>query len=246
MNSREYTIQAPNVNIGGSNRSQGTANYKLSTTLGQLAAGEFQSNGYIVKAGFQYIDSIIPFTFSISKTNIDFQTLVAYTPKTDSAVISVSFGSAGQYTVTAISETPFNNFSGSGTIAATACDPSYSCTTSTANLWSSDTTTGFGYNMEGQDLPTDFTSCEALHGVNQCYRPFPDRSVSNNPEIIMTSTNVTLNITPTPNPTVIPNPTGTPRDIVHQSTITFKVNIPDTQAGGNYGTVINFVATPGY
>ncbi len=246
MNSREYTIQAPNVNIGGNNRSHGSDNYKLSTTMGQLAAGEFQSNGYIVKAGFQYINSVIPFTFSISKTNIDFQTLIANSPKTDSAVIQISFGSAGQYTVTTITETPFRNFSGTDTISQTSCDAGYSCDLDTANLWSSDNTTGFGYNMSGQDLPTDFVDCAAIHGAENCYRPFPDRSADESPKIIMTSSNVTLNITPTPNPTVIPNPTGTPRDIIHQSTITFKVNIPNTQEGGNYGTVINFVATPGY
>jgi len=69
LNSPQYTIQAPNINIGG--KKQTSDNYSVDTTLGQLAANEFHSNGYIVKAGFQYIRSIIPFTFYISKTNIN-------------------------------------------------------------------------------------------------------------------------------------------------------------------------------
>jgi len=246
MNSRQYIIQSPNVNIGGSNKTQASDNYHLSTTLGQLAAGEFQANGYIIKAGFQYINSIIPFTFSISKTNIDLGDLTADTPKTDSATLSVSFGAAGQYTVTAIADSPLKTFVGNSTIPHTACDSGYGCAVNSANRWSQTNTYGFGYSMDGDDLTDDFISCAASYGASNCYRPFADQMASQDPATIMSSSDVTLNITPTPNPTVALNPTGTPRDIYHQSTITFKVNVSGIQTAGSYNTVINFVATPGY
>jgi len=237
LNSPQYTIQAPNINIGG--KKQASDHYSVDTTLGQLAANEFHSNGYIVKAGFQYIRSVIPFTFYISKTNINLGTLLPNTPKTDNAVIRVSFGAAGQYTVTAIEETLLKELSNGYTIPNTTCDSGTSCSKSSANIWSSPSSYGFGYNMDGKDIPVDF-------GGLTYFRPFPDRSATEDPEIIMTSSNVTLNITPTPNPTIVPNPTGTPRDITHEATITFKANISPIQAAGSYQAVINFVATPSF
>lgn len=237
LNSPQYTIQAPNINIGG--KKQTSDNYSVDTTLGQLAANEFHSNGYIVKAGFQYIRSVIPFTFYISKTNINLRTLLPNEPNTDNAVIRVSFGSAGQYTVTAIEETPLTNLGNSDTIPNTTCDSGTSCTRSSANVWDSSSSYGFGYNMNGEDVPTDFA------GLTY-FRPFANRSAAENPETIMTSSNVTLNITPTPNPTIVPNPTGTPRDITHEATITFKGNVSAIQTAGSYQAVINFVATPSF
>ncbi|NCO89170.1 hypothetical protein GW881_04615, partial [Candidatus Roizmanbacteria bacterium] len=119
------------------------------------------------------------------------------------------------------------------TIPNTTCDSGTSCSKSSANIWSSPSSYGFGYNMDGEDIPVDF-------GGLTYFRPFPDRSATEDPEIIMTSSNVTLNITPTP------NPTGTPRDITHEATITFKANISPIQAAGSYQAVINFVATPSF
>lgn len=237
LNSPQYTIQAPNINIGG--KKQDSDNYSIDTTLGQLAANEFHSNGYIVKAGFQYIRSVIPFTFYISKTNINLGTLIPNEPNTDNAVIRISFGAAGQYTVTAIEETPLKNFTSGEIIPNTTCDSGTSCTKSSANIWDSSSSYGFGYNMDGEDIPGDF-------GGLTYFRPFPNRSTAEDPETIMISSNVTLNITPTPNPTIVPNPTGTPRDITHESTITFKANVSPIQGAGSYQTVINFVATPSF
>lgn len=237
LNSPQFTIQAPNVNIGG--KKQSSDHYSVDTTLGQVAANEFHSNGYIVKAGFQYIRSIIPFTFYISKTNINLGTLLPNDPNTDSAVIRISFGSAGQYIVTAIEETPLTNFGSGEFIPNTTCDSGTPCTKSSANIWDSSSSYGFGYNMDGEDVPVDF-------GGLTYFRPFANRSATEDPEVVMTSGNITLNITPTPNPTIAPNPTGTPRDITHEATITFKGNVSPIQGAGSYQAVINFVATPSF
>ena len=81
------------VDVGGQKQTSGS--YKLTTSLGQSAAGQFDSAGYTVKAGFQYLYSIIPFRFSVSNTNINLGTLLPSTPSTATTTLTVYFGAAG-------------------------------------------------------------------------------------------------------------------------------------------------------
>ena len=217
MDSSRYRIQFGNVNITSGNKS--STNYKLSDTVGQTAAGEFQSNGYIIKAGFQYIHSIIPFRFSISNTKINFGTVFPNTPLTQTITLTVSFGGAGSYQVTAIEEGPMRTFEGGSSIPDTSCDGGgNTCTEYLAKPWTSNSAYGFGYNMSGQDIPSDFVD-------STYYRPFPDRTQNESPAVVMSSPNVGKN---------------------RQSTVTFKLNVSPIQPAGNYQTVINFVATPSF
>jgi len=217
FNSDNFRIQFGNINIGGENVDSDT--YDLSISLGQSFAEKFQSDGYIVKAGFQYINSIIPFSFSISDTSIDFGTLTVDTPSTQSTTLTVSFGGAGQYQVTGIEETPLETFDGSNSIPDTSCDGGAStCTISSAKPWTSSTKYGFGYNMTGDDISADFTN-------STYFRPFPDRSSADSPEVLMSSSNV-----------------GRSRE----SIVTFKVNISNLQTAGTYRSIISFTATPSY
>ena len=231
MDSSTYHIQGGNVNIGSGTAS---ASANLAMTLGQLAAGSFASSGYVVKAGFQYIHSIVPFSFSISNTNIDFGELVSEVAKTDTANLRVSFGGAGNYQVTAIEEGPLKTYN-NVPLDDTSCDAS-DCDETTAGVWDLSTTHGFGYNMTGQDVPTTFTTCYNIN-AKLCYRRFPDRTITPTPEspmIVMSSNDVTVDLA------------SKPKNIYHQSTITFKVNPKPDQAAGTYQTVVNFVATPSY
>ena len=172
----------------------------------------------MVKAGFQYIHSIIPFRFSISDINIDLGTLVPATPSTATTNLTVYFGGAGQYQVTAIEEGPLKTQS-SNIIPDTSCDGgANTCNESLAKVWSSASAYGFGYGMSGNDISTDF-----IDGTY--FRPFPDRTAAESSATIMTSINVGKN---------------------RQSTVTFKVNVSSIQPAGSYQTVINFVATPSY
>lgn len=217
MDSSRYRIQFGNVNITSGNKS--SANYNLSDTVGQTAAGQFQSTGYIIKAGFQYIHSIIPFTFSISNIHINFGSVIANNPVTQTTTLTVSFGGAGQYQVTAIEEGPMKTFDGGNYIPDTSCNGgSDTCTEYLAKPWTSTSAYGFGYNMSGQDIPSDF--------VNSTYfRPFPDRTQNESPAVVMTNPNVGKN---------------------RQATVTFKLNVSPIQPAGSYQTVINFVATPSF
>lgn len=232
MKSGRFRIQMGNVNIGAGKETSNNNN-TLAYTLGQTAAMEFAENGYIVKAGFQYIHSIVPFSFTISDTQIDFGELLPNTPKTETTNLIVSFGGAGNYQVTAIEEGPLATLENTDQIDDTCCDPGCSspskCDQYSAALWTQTSTTGFGYKMSGEDIPATFISC----GSN-CYRRFANRLNDEDPVVVMSSENVTL------------NPSSEPKDIYHQATVTFKVNIDSLQTAGKYQTIINFVATPSF
>ena len=184
MDSSRFKIESANVEIAGGNKT--STSYKLADTVGQLAAGQYSSTGYVVKAGFQYLHSIIPFRFSISDINIDLGTLVPGTPSTATTNLTVYFGGAGQYQVTAIEEGPLKTQS-SNVIPDTSCDGgANTCNESLAKVWSSASAYGFGYGMSGNDISTDF-----IDGTY--FRPFPDRTAAESSATIMTSINVGKN-----------------------------------------------------
>ncbi|OGK16867.1 hypothetical protein A3H80_04905 [Candidatus Roizmanbacteria bacterium RIFCSPLOWO2_02_FULL_37_19] len=217
INSSGYTIIFPNVNFSAGNPS--SAGYDLSTTVGQLAAKQFSSSGYIVKAGFQYLHSIIPFTFSISDISIDLGSLTPDTPSTATTTLTVTFGGAGQYQVTAVEVGPLTTLSGGDTIPDTSCNGgAQTCTESSAHVWTSSTAYGFGYNMSGNDIPADFVN-------STYYRPFADSTAPENPVTVMSNSNITESSI---------------------STVTFKANVSNIQPAGSYQTVIKFVATPSF
>lgn len=217
MESTRFKIESANTTSAAGNKS--STNYKLSDTIGQIAAGEFSSSGYVVKAGFQYLRIVTPFSFSVSNTNISLGTLTPNTPSTAQTVLTVIPGSAGQYQVTAIEESPLKTLSGNS-IPDTSCDSgTETCSEIQARTWASNNSYGFGYNMSGNDIPLDFLS-------QSSYRPFPDLSSAETPVIIMYSSDI-VNKT-------------------RQSTMTFKANISPVQPAGSYQTIIDFVATPSF
>lgn len=215
LNSTNYRIKFSNINIAaGADQS---SSYNMNTSIGQTMAGKFDSAGYTVKAGFQYLNSIIPFRFSVSSIHINLGTLLPQTPSTASTVLTVSFGGAGQYQVTAIEDTTLKTLTGSS-IPDTSCDSGTPCTKTSSNVWSSSSRYGFGYNMSGNDVPADFTD-------STYYRPFANAASSDSPVTVMSNTNVGRN---------------------RQATMTFKTNISAVQPAGSYQTVIRFIATPSY
>ncbi len=221
MESSRYQLKYGNIHIGAVEPT--SANNKLSTTVGQTAANIFSQGGYIIKAGFQYWHSIIPFSFSVSNTNINLSTLVpnVFSTISDSTKtnLTVSFGAAGEYQVTAIEETQLQTMTGQK-IPDTKCDGGDAdpCTASLAKTWTSTSSYGFGYNMSSNDIPTDFSTSDH-------YRPFPNLAGSGTPAVVMSNIDAGKNRT---------------------STMTFKANISSLQEAGNYHTIISFVATPGY
>lgn len=243
MQSPEYRIEFGTVDSGGGKMNDPIDDtYQLTSSIGQSVAKEFQSNGYVVKAGFQYIYSRIPFSFSLSSIRIDLGTLLPSTPSTGALTLKVSFGGAGQYIVTARADTPLTQIQGTNTIPFTACNGGVdTCSITSAKLWTNANAYGFGYGMTGQDIPADFIS-------NSYYRPFANRLIPDDAAVIMQSSNVTADLTPTPAIPLTPAPalTGTPRTTTHEAIMTMKANISGLQPAGTYATVIRFLATPSF
>lgn len=216
MDSSRFKIESVNVGVGGGNNS--SDGYNLSDTVGQLAAGEYLSTGYVVKSGFQHTNSTLPFRFTISDVNVNLGNLISNKPSIGTTNLSVHFGNIGQYQVTAIEEGPLKTQS-KNAIPDTSCNAgNNACSESLANIWTSNSAYGFGYGVSGDDTPTDF--------IDKTYfRPFPDFLAKASPTTIMSSSNFKKN---------------------RSSTITFKVNTSSVQPAGSYQTVINFVALPSY
>lgn len=224
VRSTDYNIQFPNLNSGAGIPS--SSNYTLNSTLGQTVQGIFSSSGYTVRSGFQYIQTIIPFTFELSKTLINFNTLTPGTPSTDNMDLTVKAGGAGGYSVKVIENHQLRKSTDLTVIPDTQCDTG-PCTESSAENWTSSSTYGFGYNMQGDDVPGDFAT-------SNDYRPFPDESAPDSPATVMTKSEVTWDY---------PN-NAWPWESI--ATITYKVNISSTQPAGLYQNVITFIAIPSF
>lgn len=217
MQSDQYKIQFGNINIGS--KTQTSDNYNLTTTLGQTAAQEFQSNGYIIKAGFQYIYALKQFSFSLSDINIDFGTAIPNTPIERTLTLTVTFPYSGDYQVTVVENGPLKTLNNQNSIPDTQCDGgANNCNETLAKPWTSSTAYGFGYNMTGNDIPGDFID-------SSYFRPFPDLTVAESPAVVMSSSTVGVN---------------------KQATMTLKLNISNLQPAGNYQTILIFNAVPSY
>ncbi len=213
MSSESYKIIFGNFNMTAGKKS--SSSYTVTDTVGQTAAGEFNSNGYTVKAGFQYLYALYDFSFQISDLTIDFGSLVPGTPVTATNVLTVSAPGNG-YAVSVFENHPLENANGDQ-IPDTICDDG-NCTEAQAAVWSLNTTYGFGFNLSGDDVASDFVD-------GSYFRQFADQSEGETPQVIMSSSQAGKN---------------------RQATVTYKVNISGDQAAGNYSNYLVFVATPSY
>lgn len=215
MSNANYIIQMGNFNTAAGHPSGG--GFSLNLTVGQTAPGLYVGNNFKIRSGFQYINSIIPFSFSISNTFIDFGTLSPTTPVTRTNTLTVSNGSAFGYQVSASENHPLLVPSSGQIIPDTTCD-SGTCTQTNPGAWVSTLTYGFGYsctNLSGSDCAAGFSN-----GAD--FAPF---AASPSAVTVMSSLNVGRN---------------------RQSQITYKLNISGAQAAGTYTNVINYIATPSF
>lgn len=218
MSNGNWIIQMGNLNSAAGKPSN--SNFKLGVTVGENGRGLYTGTNYKVRAGFQYISSIIRFRFSISNLLIDFGTLTPTNPVKRTNTLTVTNGSANGYAVTAFENHQLLVPASGVLIPDTTCDTGL-CTESTAASWpdSSILVYGFGYrcdNLSGTDCSTFSTDY---------YKQFADDSKAETPQTVMSSLLVGKN---------------------RQAQITYKVNISGTQAAGRYSNVITYIATPTY
>lgn len=216
MSNSSYILKMGNFNTASGKPTGPT--YNVSFTLGQTGANLFSGANYKVRAGFQYIYSLITFRFTISSIFIDFGIISPTSPVLRTNTLTVSNGSAYGYQVTVSQNHNLRENPTGQEIPATTCD-SGTCNPTTAGNWTNSLTYGLGYrcdNVSGSDCDSQFSS-----GANY-YKPFIS---SPSAVVVMSSTNVGVN---------------------KQSTITYKVNISGTQAAGIYTNVLNYIATPSF
>ncbi len=216
MRNDRYKIQGGNFNsfAGKSTGASGT----ITTTGGQNAIGLFAGTNYKVRSGFQYIYSVIPFTFSISTITINFGGLNPGEPITRTNTLTISNGSAYGYQVTASENNSLRVLSTGVDIPDTTCDAG-TCTETTSAAWTSPLTYGFGYrcdDLAGTDCSTDFST-------STFYKQFANIEKGESPQIIMSGANVGRN---------------------KQVQVTYKVNVSGTQPSGGYQNIIQYIATP--
>lgn len=218
MSNSQYIIQMGNLNnISGLATG---SNYRVTFTSGQTASGLYNNvtgANFRIRGGFQYIMSIIPFSFKVDNVFIDFGTIYAGTAVYRSNNVTVSTNSSQGYSVTVSENHQLMIPSRGVMIPDTACDGP-SCDTGTAKVWTLPGTYGFGYNC--QDVSG--TNCSGDFLGSTYYRPF------------------------IASPSAVTVMSGAIAGRNKKSQITYKVNVSGTQASGLYTNIINFIATPTY
>lgn len=218
------------INFGNFNMTSGrktSTNYTLTDTVGQNSPGQYNSTGYIVKAGFQYIyEQNIPFSFRISNLDLSFGHLTLGVSTTTSNVITISTPSGHGYEIYTQANHPLKTLGLNSTIPDTKCD-SGTCSESTSGVWTSNSTYGFGFNAIGVNSSMVATGIgTSNYFTNSTYfRQFADASLNETPKIIMSE----------------PGPTSS-----HSALISYKVNVSPSQPVGTYQNSVNFIAVPKY
>ncbi len=209
--SENFRLQMGNFNYTAGDKT--SASYQLRDTGGELAPGESSSGNYIIKAGFEYVESIIPFSFSLSNNSIAFGTLSAQSPATDTTNITVTSGAAYGYQVTSQVNHQLQNIAYDTVFIDDTTGDNEDITHTQEGAWAQNTTYGFGYNL------SNVTGSDAV--FTSGYRAFADNSNSENPVAVMSKNGVTAE---------------------SETQVTYKVNISATQEAGDYQNTITYVA----
>jgi len=227
MDNEFYNLQMGNLNSFAGDSSG--SNYKLSVTGGELTPGLLAGENFQGKIGFQYVPrGSGVFTFSISSTRVDFGTLVPTNPVERKITLTVENPTAPGYQVTAAEDHGLENIKTKDLIPNTTCDNG-TCTKDRSATWESPLTYGFGYRCDGISVKTNneiIDSCRlddrSFTNNPSAFRPFSDLSKSENATVIMKG--------------------GIGRD--QDSSITYKVNIPTSQATGKYVNTVTYITIP--
>lgn len=213
--SSSYIIDWGNFNMTSGHKN--SANYQLTDTVGQNAAGLSEKNGLKVQAGFQYIyDTFNKLSFSIDKLDINFGPLTPDTILTDTNTLTITTPSGRGYQLMAQENhslwIDLNNY-----IPDTSCDNN-DCTISTSTPWTSINKYGFGFNISGIGTSSYFTN-------SQYFRPFANNSNNQNSQVITSENNPVKN---------------------RQLTVKYQVVISPLQTAGDYQNNITYTLVPKY
>lgn len=215
FSSSSYIIDWGNFNMTSGHKN--SANYQLTDTVGQNAAGLSEKNGLKIQAGFQYIyNTFNQLSFSIDKLNIDFGTLTPNTVLNDSNILTVTTPSGRGYQLMAQENHSLwidhNNY-----IPDTTCDAN-DCTISSSKLWTNPTKYGFGFTISGIGASSYFQN-------NQYFRPFANAANNQTPQIVASENNPVKK---------------------RQLNVTYQLIISPLQGAGDYQNNITYTLVPKY
>lgn len=218
LQSDTFIIQFGNFNVTSGEKFN--ENYSVTDTVGQMGAGPYGEIGnstYFVGSGFQYIYPLERFQFVISKLDINLGQLTAFAHNTDTNTLTITAPTAGGYQIYAYEQHPLKLTNGTATIADTTCNNG-DCDETTATLWTNTSVGGFGFNVNGNDAPADFTT-------SNYFRQFANNATSEPMQVVMSNNGYTVN---------------------SSATVTYKAGLFGSEASGTYQTAIIFVAVPSY
>lgn len=228
MTNDSFKIEMGNLNsIAG--ESSGS-NYNLSITSGETAPGLYSGTNYKVRAGFQYIPRGAPFSLAISNTLIDFGVLSPTNPVTRTTTLTISNTKADSYQVTASENHQLIVNKTGAVIPDTTCDNG-NCNQARAGLWSNTLTYGFGYRCDsisvvsnGATSPSCVANDSSFSSNKNYFKQFSDASKKETSQVVVKG--------------------GKGKS--QKATLTYKVNIPSSQATGNYTNAVTYIATPNF
>lgn len=172
FSSNSYNIDWGNFNMTSGRKT--STNYSLTDTVGQNAPGEYSKTGVRLKSGFQYIYPFSQFSFAIDNLDINFNTINPGVATTIPSTLTITTPSGHGFQITAQEDSPLKlsngvtipDFPGDNNLASE----------STADLWQSTTTYGFGFNANTSYFPS-----------SNYYRQFANRNTSEVPQILDSS-----------------------------------------------------------
>jgi hypothetical protein len=230
--SRAQTMTNGSFNLEGGNlnsfagESTGSE-YNINITSGETGSGIYDGDGYSVKAGFQYLQGKKGFSFTLSNSKIDFGTLSPTNPVTRTSILSISNNSASSYQVTVSENHQLQAAKTGAIIPDTTCDNG-SCSESKSGAWSNTLTYGLGYRCDSESIATTGgRTCingDSSFSNEDYFKQFADVSRSEKAQVVVSGL----------------------KGNNQKATVTYKVNIPSSQATGVYSNSITYIATPNY
>lgn len=228
MSNESFRVEMGNLNsIAGESSGK---EFNLSITSGETASGLYSGANYKVRAGFQYIPRGAPFSLSVSNTLIDFGVLSPTNPVTRTTTLTISNTNASSYQVTASENHQLIVNRTGAVIPDTTCDNG-NCNQTRAGEWSNTLTYGFGYRCDsisvassGTSTQTCVTGDSSFSSNMSHFKQFADASKKETSQVVVKG--------------------GKGKS--QKATVTYKVNIPSSQATGNYTNAVTYVATPNF
>lgn len=176
---------------------------------------QFDKQGFFIRQSTPAQTAIPHLRFGISKTTVQFHDIESAVPQEDSVKVTVSSDSPTGYQVFLWQDSLLTSISGD-TVNNTECNTNDTCSYMTASLWRDTGSYGYGYRMDGLDIPHDFHKPAYFRSFPVRAEEHPAVRIMNNFQLMET----------------------------RQSTITFKLNPPPSVQNATYQNTVTILAFP--